>query len=266
MNASFSQTRSIFSIVGIVTLFILSFSISSASAYASGTRVGPGIIFSKDDVTSGYQFVSSNPGSRMIFVETTWNVPSVACTTNSQILYFFVTISHVTDFDSGSELTVGCVAGIGGSSPSYTMAYWLGYNTNSINERVNAGDVVKTITSEDLTSGAVSVTIEDMTESWATVQNGNVGTSTSTGIVNLYMYGNLATSSNPLADFSMVKFGSIKITLKGHTGSAGSFLSTKGVVVKEYILINPSDKHVLVKPSTITASSTSVNLKWIQGI
>jgi hypothetical protein len=250
----------------VIAMFLLSplFLATNASA-SSSIQPRAGIIVSKDDVTAGYQFIASNPGSKTIYVQTIWKVPSVTCTTDSQILYFFVTISHAQYSYVGSELTIVCLAAIGGPFPSYSIAYWLGFNSNSIDEPLRAGDSMKTIASIGISTGAASTTIEDITQGWTNMTSGNVGTSASSGIVNLYMYGNKATSTNPLADFSTVKFASIKIALKGHTGTPGSFLSLKGVAVKEYILINPSNKNILVKPSTITASATNISLKWLNG-
>ena len=220
--------------LAVIAMFLLStlFLASNASA-ASSIQAKAGIIVSKDDVTAGYQFIASNPGSKTIHVQTTWNVPSVTCTTHSQNLYFFVTISNAANSYVGSELTIECLSAIGGLFPSYIMAYWLGYNTNPIDEPLRAGDVIKTVASIDISTGASSDTIEDKTQGWTNMTSGNVGTSASSGIVNLYTYGNQATSSNPLADFSTVKFASVKITLKGHTGSPGSFFSLKGVAIKE---------------------------------
>jgi hypothetical protein len=268
LNTKKKQLLSLVAVAVTLVLFLVPLTFSSSAAFTgeanpANNAITSGSVMTQKGGEAGYEVYSTKPGSTL-FVEALMTVPSATCVNDLQAVTIYVGIGHYYLDDVGSFLIVQCTASIGGIYPSYAMYFFDGSTFGYVKVSVKAGDVINTTATESLKTGATTVSIQDPKESWAAEYNGNVGASTSGGEVYWYLEGNGSpSSSNPLLQFSTFKLGSLSVGLSGHTGSLGSFKSIKGVTIYEYIFIDPSNNHVLAKPTSISSTSKSFKVNWI---
>jgi hypothetical protein len=267
------QSRSILSMVMrsfLVLLFLILPLIVPSSAGFAGTayQTGSSIISSnivvlKNAGTAGYLLESAKAGSTLS-IGANWNIPSFSCTSSSAPLYFDIAVSHIYTNDAASHLLVVC----SGTTPQYSIWYSVGSGYIQISLPVYAGDLMKTSASENVLTGATTVSITDMTggHGWGAEFNGNVAVdTTSSAYVGWTMsIQGVASSRSPIPNFTPLKLSSITAILGGHSGKLGSFLSIRGIAIQEYILVGSTD-NVLVTPTPITSISSSFKLKWMAG-
>jgi len=220
---------------------------------------------------AGYFVEAKNPGSVLSF-QSTWNVPVVTCTESGE--YFLLRIGVIHEFspDAGSTLQVTC----SGTTSSYSFLYDLGSTAGGLplGDTTSPGDQMKTIGAVVVSTGALSVTIKDMTKGWTFGPQKGTETpeTTQPGGAMWILCGTPAPAgcagsvSIPLSQFTTMKFGSVKLTMGGHTGTIGSFLSISGISTTEEIWVNPSTNHMVATPTSISSASTGFSIKWLNGL
>jgi hypothetical protein len=276
MNALISKNRSFLSVIGIsAILLLLSSSLvflmvpfasadSAGGASSSNAPIANGIIVQKA-APAGYEINSSSSG-HVVSVQANWTVPIVKCAASGTSLEVGIFVAHLYDADSGSLVVIACSGAP--PTPGYTI-YYVG-NSKAENplpskDTVSAGDKMYTQASVDPLGGETSVYIQDFTRHWTFGTSGSEQIDTTKPGYAWWAIGssNSGTSTNPLPQFSTVKFANVKATIDGHTGYIGSFISK--FTVTKWIFWNNINGHILAKPTSITTSSTSFSVKWVQG-
>jgi hypothetical protein len=215
--------------------------------------------------SAGYEIFTSTPGT-FLKIQATWNVPTVTCTSSSTFptIYLDVAIGHIYAEDSGSTLLAGC----NGLMPHYFL-YYTGNDHSLVplppEDTVSAGDKVYTSATLAILGGETSIFIKDITKGWTFGVSGAEPIDTTKSGSALWLLSGGSSASNPLLQFSRVQTSGDKVTIGGHTGSLGSFVSRSGFTFEKWIIVDGGNGHALAKPSPLTASSTGFALNWIQG-
>ena len=185
-------------------------------------------------------------------------IPTVTCTSNSEYITFIVGIGHVNPVDVGVELQVTCNNGV----PSYELYYVLPGQSGPLSGIPAPGKIVQFTFIEDVTTGEVSFAISF--DGRIGTDIANVGTSISSTLVQWLLYATgCPPCLGPVPKFTAIKTTGDKVTLGTHTGSLGSFLKISSDTVTGYEIWNTPDHHVLAKPTTITSTSSSFSIKWV---
>jgi hypothetical protein len=207
---------------------------------------------------AGYTVYDKSAGSGTIMIQSTWNVPTVTCSSSGESMNFEIEIDHIYAGDIESELYIYC----SGLTAQYSLSCWVGGSSCSlpISDTVAPGDKIQTIGSVAISTGVASITIKDGTKwKFSQMRTEPINTKQSGG-VDWWIY----RSGVPIPQFSTIKTSGDMATLGGHHGTLGSFLSDHSVTVTEYIKVDSSNMHVLAKPTSITSTSASFSIKWIQ--
>jgi hypothetical protein len=220
----------------------------------------------------------NTPGcpSTLVRVLATWNVPTVTCTESGEIFEFSMGVAYEYGVTSaGSELYVTCT----GTTASYSFGYSLAGSGGGLGaDTISPGDKMVTNGSLVPSTGAVSVEIKDITKGWTygPVKGTDTVSTAYTGGAVFLICGTPAPSgcagstTTPLPKFTTIKFTSVKLTMGGHSGTPGSFLSISGISTTEEIWVNLAKYggtgHVVAEPTSISSTSTGFSIKWIQGL
>jgi hypothetical protein len=253
----------LFLLSSVAFLFLPSVSADSAGvASSSNALIANGI--SLQTGPAGYEIFSAKPG-KIVSVQANWTVPIVTCAAYSS-LQVGIFAAHKYSSDSGSFVVIVCNSA--GATPSYTI-YYAGNNHGNnplpSEDTISAGDKMYTQASVDTLGGETSVFIQDLTKHWSFGTSGSEPIDTAAGGAAWWFISsaNSGTQTMPLPKFSTDKFANVKATINGHTGSIGSFISK--FTIYKLIYVDSSNGHVLAKPTSITSSSTSFQVKWVQG-
>jgi hypothetical protein len=267
----------------LIAFVLLLFVVPSVSAVsAEGAPSSSTITKYTGSYTAGY-FIETkcnlnNPGcpGTLLSFQATWNVPTVTCVESGEIFSLIMGVAYAYGVTSaGSTLDVYCT----GITASYYFVYNLGGSGGGLGaDTISPGDKMKTIGSVVPSTGAVSVEIKDITKGWTFGPvTGTISVFTGNGggavflICGTPAYGGCASSvTTPLPKFTTIKFTNVKLTILGHSGSPGSFLSISKIGTYEEIWknlkANGGTGHVVAEPTSITSTSTGFSIKWLKGL
>ena len=179
-------------------------------------------------------------------------------------MYFQVGVGHLYEMDSGSTLYVSCA----GSTPSYSLTYSgnnMGGNQLPGGDTFSPGDKMQTIASLAILGGETAIQINDLTKGWSFGVSGAEPIDTSSPGWVFWEVVAIGESTYPLPHFSTIHTSGDMATISGHAGKLGSFISLAGSSFFKSIFNDSNNGHVLAKPSSVTATSTSFAIKWLQG-
>ena len=256
----------------VALLFLIVLLVSSSLIFtpvvsASNATLPSNPVTPQKDSIAGYEVFSSSGGST-VSTQAKWTVPTVNCTSSSSVAFmqFYVTVGHITAEDSGSQLVATC----SGTTPQYSFSFFAGSkggNQIPAQFTISPGDMMQTFASESISTGATKVTIRDLTLGWlftnSSMQTVDKTRSSFAWWIVAEPGGGVTT--RPLLQFSDIKVSGIKATVGGHNGILGSFIPISKITVYKEIFVDTSTNHVLAKPTSITSTSTSFTIKWIQG-
>jgi hypothetical protein len=237
-----------------VAIFLLGASSLVVVSNASNATTSCCIFYPGDQ--AGY--ILETASAVNVKMSSSYAIPTMTCTSNSEYITFIVGIGHVNAVDVGVELQVTCNNGI----PSYAPYLVLPGQSIPLSGIPAPGKVIAQTLSEDVTTGTVSYTITF--DGRLGTGNANVGTSSSSTSAQWLLYASgCPPCLGPVPKFTAIKTTGDKITLGTHTGSLGSFLKISSDTITGYELWNTPDDHVLAKPTTITSTSSSFSIKWV---
>jgi hypothetical protein len=243
---------------------------SSAVASASPNSIVYTSVSKQIDSQAGYSLRSSSAGS-VIMTQATWFIPSVTCSSSapSAFLQFYVQIAHITGSDVGTQLVVTC-SGLP-LSPQYTLNYYIGSSISGSLHCppicVSPGDKMLTNASEIVSTGVTTLIIRDLTKAWYVSGSGSepVEKSEPSSAEWVVAEPGGGTSGRPLLQFSTIKVSAITAEVGGYKGNLGSFIKVSKIGVNMWIFEDLNNKHTLAKPTSITSTSSSFKIKWVQG-
>ncbi len=188
-------------------------------------------------------------------LKTTFAIPEVTCITSGTKIGIIIAIGHYSALDSGMELYASC----SGSLSTYSIYYELAGEQGSISKPLSPGDQIQFVGTLNAKTGAVTYQISDLTHIWSSKGSGTEGiSSVDSTLVDMGLVGSI-----PLPGFQATNIGA-NFTIGSHTGSIGSFLSVSSDFINKDTYVNSADGHILATASTITKSSTSFTISWVQ--
>ena len=195
----------------------------------------------------GYEVYAQNPGS-FAKIQAKWNVPTLTCAARSNAYaYLDIVIGHLIPGDSGSSLYMSC-------SPS--PHYYITYDGNGImtqplpsNDKVFAGDKMKTIATLSLLGGETSVYIQDYTQNWSFGVSGAESIDTSKPAWVFWGIWGTGTSGYPLIHFSTIHMNGASATLGSVAATVGGFSAQSGFTMYKFVFTDYQNGHVLARPT-----------------
>jgi hypothetical protein len=241
-------------LVNAIAVVIFLFSTSSLIVVTDASNASCCVLMPGDQ--AGYTLQS--PSAVNVRMSSSYAIPTMTCTSNSEYITFIVGIGHVNPVDVGVELQVTCNSGV----PSYELYSVLPGQSEPLSGIPAPGKLVAFTGSEDVATGAVSFTITF--DGRTAIDSANVGTSISSTLAQWLLYATgCPPCLGPVPKFTAIKTTGDKVSLGTHTGSLGSFLKISSDTVTGYEIWNTPDHHILAKPTTITSTSSSFSIKWI---
>jgi hypothetical protein len=266
-TSSSTTTTSVYS--NTATATSISTTTTATSNQAETTTSSNTTNLEKDMTNMAGYVVQTTDASGTLKVQSTWKVPTLTCTLSQSFIDFYVGVTHQYTEFSGSQLYAYC----DGTSAVYDMQYALVYggvaNLTS-SDTVLPGDMMLTIASIVVSTNVASIEIKDLTKGWT------FGPMTATqyvspggdGDVQIYMCGEsfecTYSTPIPIPKFTTISTSGDVLTLGAHEGTLGSFLGVSGDGVFEFIMENPSTGHALAEPSSITSTSSSFGIQFVQ--
>jgi hypothetical protein len=265
MNQMLLRSRTLaLTVAALLMLIFLSSPSLVVSSFASAPV--PLAITTEKSSMAGYEIFSSNPGS-FVKVQGTWAIPSVTCPSAvpGAFMQFYVVVGHISAEDAGSQLVASC----SGLTPQYLLQYINGASVNSLpaGDTISAGDKMQTIASVAVLGGETAVSINDLTKGWTFGVSGSEAIDTTSAVRVLWFLAEPGggTVSRSLLSFSALKTSGDSAIVNSHTGTLGSFVPLAKFTVFKWVFIDPSNNHVLARPTSITSTSTGFSLKFVQG-
>jgi hypothetical protein len=224
---------------------------------------------------AGYFIETKSVATTTLSFDATWNIPTVTCIESGQIFYFSLGVSYEYGATSaGSTLEVTC----SGTTSTYSFGYDVGSSGGGLGpDTISPGDKIETIGSVVPSTGTYTVEIKDLTKGWdfGPLTTTRTMVSTQGGAVFLLCgtpaKGGCAGSvTTPLQKFTTIKITNVKLTIAGHTGSIGSFLSISGIQTTKEVWVNLKSNggtgDTVAKPTSLSSTSTGFSIKWITGL
>lgn len=207
---------------------------------------------------AGYR-IQSNNGAQNVKLTTTFAVPTVTCTSNSEYLQMTAGIGHVYPYDAGLIFEVDCQNG----TALYSLYATEGPMNPQLFSSLSPGEKVVLLATENVMTGAISLAIQIPNEEF--FGTFNFGTASSPSLVHWALRASgCSPCQAPVPMFTALKTTKDSVSLGSHSGSIGSYLNQKSDSVFEFFLQNGGTGHVVIKPTALTSTSTGFSLKWVQ--
>lgn len=241
-------------LIAMSILFFIGFSMVPV-VVASSPFSPDGLSMQTSNEWAGYEVLSgSAPGNMQI--KSTWIVPTVtSCDAVSDMTY------GIFIGGEGAGTLLNCPAV--GSAPEYLV--YCAFNgvvscPTSIppSDKMSPNDKIQAVITINGTTKAALITIKDVTKAWDFTTSG-----TNTGKIFSEAFWELGGGPNNLGmTFTLVKTSDDSLTMAGHSGKLGSFISS--FTVYEWTYVNSTNNHTLAYPTGITSSSGSFKIEFVQ--
>jgi hypothetical protein len=240
----------------IIAVTIILFVGSSMVPVVVASSASPsGISMQTSNEFAGYEVESgSAPGNLQI--NGTWVIPTItSCDSVSDLTYAIGvggeaagTLFNCPAIGTVPEYLVFCAFNFIDSCPTALPPS----DTMSPNDKIQA---VVTING---TTKAASIVIHDVTKGWTYTTSGK-----NKGKLYADASWELGGGPNNLGmTFSTIKTSGDSLTMAGHTGKLGSFISN--YIIYDWTYVDSTNNHTLAQPTNITSSSHSFKINFVQ--